>query len=421
MAGGSGKRMRHHLPKQLLTVGHAPMLVHLFDLADRILTDIVLVLSESNRDTILNYLIGSSDLKESEKTNLYTYRRIQIRIAIQEIADGTGGAVRTARDKVFFADDYDLDMSVRHNILVLSADVPLISSHTAITILNTLEVNPDLKCVIYGQERDDPYGYGRILLTPQGEISIVEQKDIESEEVNNVSLINTGIYAFEGMSLFDGLFEIDCENAQGEYYLTDVPSIIQKKHGVGTIQIYKKPEFINWDETLGANTPEQLEAIREEYQKKFQLLRLEPDMSNETLRELCECLSELTTVGLDLNKSEENERLRRHIQKIDASGDKHTFIVAFDGWVIGTFSILVEPKIIHNLAAVAHVEDVVIRSEFRKCGLGRQMMEFVEEFCRTYDKYRIYKVILECADSVIGFYEKSGYRKAGNSMRLDLD
>jgi bifunctional N-acetylglucosamine-1-phosphate-uridyltransferase/glucosamine-1-phosphate-acetyltransferase GlmU-like protein len=421
MAGGSGKRMGHTLPKQVLAVGHAPMLVHLLDLADRIDTDVILVLSKANRETVLNYLIGSSALTNlsTDGPNTYTYRKILVRIATQEIADGTGGAVRTARDQVFFSEDYDFDFSIRHQILVLSADVPLLSSHSALTMLNTIRSNSDLKCVIYAQERDDPHGYGRILMTPQGEISIVEQKDITLDTVNNVKLINTGIYAFEAMSLFNGLFHLNCNNAQGEYYLTDIPKIIQESCP-NTVSLYAKPNFVNWDETMGANTPEQLEAIRTEYRKKFQILNLvlETDMTHSTLSEYMESLSELTTIGLK-NDEGTTDIVREFLIQNTESINKHVFILSYDGWVIGTFSILIEPKVIHGMSGVAHVEDVVIRYEFRGCGLGSLMLNHVKTFCASH-RLNIYKIILECSDATIGFYEKNGFKRVGNSMRLDL-
>jgi NDP-sugar pyrophosphorylase family protein/GNAT superfamily N-acetyltransferase len=419
MAGGSGKRMGHHLPKQLLSVGHAPMLVHLLDLADRIDTEVILILSKANRETVLDHLIGSSDLKKSDG-NIFSYRKIQVRIAVQEVADGTGGAIRTVRDQIFFSEDYEFDYSIRHHILVLSADVPLLSSHGALTMLNTLKANLDLKCVIYAQERENPHGYGRVLMSPWGEISIVEQKDIETDEVNSIKLINTGIYAFEAMALFEGLFHLNCENAQGEYYLTDVPRIIQDKVGPNTVNLYKKPNFIDWDETMGANTPEQLDAIRAEYQKKFGIFNLtrETDMTHTTLVEYMECLSELTTVGLEYDE-ETTDKVREFLLQNTETINKHTFILSYDGWVIGTFSILIEPKVIHGMSAVAHIEDVVIRSQFRGHGLGRSIIDYIKDFCDNKNE-NIYKIILECSDDVIGFYGKNGFERVGNSMRFDM-
>ena len=418
MAGGSGKRMGHHLPKQLLRVGHVPMLVHLLDLAECIQIDVVLVLSQANHLMILEYLIGSSELEKLEH-NLYTYRRIRVWVAIQDIANGTGGALIAARDRVFLSDSYNLDLSINHQILVLSADVPLLSTHSALTMLEMLRVNLDLKCVVYAQEREDPHGYGRIMMSPKGEVSIVEQKDIVIDVVEQVKLINTGIYAFNARSLFEALFHINANNAQREYYLTDVPKIIQRDEGIGTITLYKKNSIIDWDETMGANTPNQLEQIKSEYQKKFQILDLvrETDMTHSTLVEYLKCLSELTTVGLEYS-TESIDRVRDFLLRT-CQNDKSVFIIGYDGMVIGTFSILIEPKVIHQMSSVAHVEDVVIIERFRGSGLGKKIMAFVERFCQNHSQ-PIYKIILECSDDVIGFYEKNGYRRVGNSMRLDL-
>jgi bifunctional UDP-N-acetylglucosamine pyrophosphorylase / glucosamine-1-phosphate N-acetyltransferase len=428
MAGGSGKRMGAGVPKQLLKVGNLPMLVHLFYLANRMQTDVVLVLSESNKGVILDQLIQDKYISSDSNVNAsdaqhYSYKNIKIWIAIQEMANGTGGAVRTARDQVLLSREYGLNISIPNNILVLSADVPLISQRTVEKLFSSLE--GECKCAIYAQRRENPSGYGRIITdTQNGRVRIVEQKDIDDPEIEAVNLINTGIYAFESYALFMGLDHINDKNAQGEYYLTDVPLIIQETSNNPVVSVYENTfdKEINYDEAAGANTPEQLAGIRSEYMKKFRIRNLVQDtmMTDVQLVEYMSCLSELTTVGLDSTDNPHNiTMVREYLGKYSDNICKHIFVLEYDGRIVGTFSVLVEPKIIHAMSSVAHVEDVVILSEFRKLGLGRMLLDIVKNFCKGY-KLPIYKIILECSDDVIGFYESNEFEKVGNSMRYDL-
>jgi glucosamine-phosphate N-acetyltransferase len=98
----------------------------------------------------------------------------------------------------------------------------------------------------------------------------------------------------------------------------------------------------------------------------------------------------------------------------------HKIFVAVlnDGNVIGSISVLIEKKFIHNCGKVAHIEDVVTRKGYEGIGIGSALVERALEFSANLG---CYKVILDCSESNVAFYEKNGFKRYGVAMRYDLD
>ncbi len=94
-----------------------------------------------------------------------------------------------------------------------------------------------------------------------------------------------------------------------------------------------------------------------------------------------------------------------------------TYVALLDGRVAGTASVFIEPKFINSGGIVGHIEDVAVHPDFQKLGLGRALVEFLLEECR---QFHCYKAILDCAESVIPFYEHLGFHKWERAMRIDL-
>lgn len=94
-----------------------------------------------------------------------------------------------------------------------------------------------------------------------------------------------------------------------------------------------------------------------------------------------------------------------------------TYVAIIDERVAGTASVFIEPKYIHSGGVVGHIEDVAVHPEFQKHGIGRALVEHILDECR---KARCYKVILDCAETVIPFYEKLGFHRWERAMRIDL-
>lgn len=138
----------------------------------------------------------------------------------------------------------------------------------------------------------------------------------------------------------------------------------------------------------------------------------EEDLSNGFF----ETLSNLSDVGkikseIDLAKEIFNKINKEENYKIIIAEDKETH------QVIGTATLLIEQKFIHNGGKVGHIEDVATRCEYEGKGIGRNI---IKELIRIAKENGCYKVILECNEKVVGFYERNGFRKYQIAMRIDI-
>jgi glucosamine-phosphate N-acetyltransferase len=102
------------------------------------------------------------------------------------------------------------------------------------------------------------------------------------------------------------------------------------------------------------------------------------------------------------------KRMRQKIQ---------TYVALYDGKIVGTASLLIEPKFINSGGVVGHIEDVAVHQAYKSHGVGRKLVEHLLKVSR---EQKCYKVILDCAEGVIPFYEKLGFHKWERAMRIDL-
>lgn len=159
---------------------------------------------------------------------------------------GTGHAVMTAREK--FA-------GYTGDVLILPGDCPLIS---AATLEGCLKFHRDgaYRATVLTAETQNPAGYGRIVRRNDTEVdSIVEHRDA-TPEILKIPEINSSIYVFNAPALFDALAKIGTNNAQREYYLTDVIGIlVSNRQKVGAYKVGSVEEI------LGVNTRQELAAV----------------------------------------------------------------------------------------------------------------------------------------------------------------
>ncbi|NIE69175.1 bifunctional UDP-N-acetylglucosamine diphosphorylase/glucosamine-1-phosphate N-acetyltransferase GlmU [Burkholderia sp. Ax-1719] len=232
LAAGMGKRMHSALPKVLHPLAGQPLLSHVIDTA-RSLSPSRLVVVIGHGGDAVRAAVGAPD----------------VQFAVQEQQLGTGHALAQALPL--------LDPSVP--TLVLYGDVPLTRASTLKRLTDAAGANA------YGiltVTLDNPTGYGRIVRGATGSvIRIVEQKDASDDE-RLIDEINTGIVVTPTAPLEGWLKALGNDNAQGEYYLTDVvESAIASGHAVVTAQ----PDA-EW-ETLGVNSKQQLAELERVYQR----------------------------------------------------------------------------------------------------------------------------------------------------------
>lgn len=177
-----------------------------------------------------------------------------VQYAVQEEMLGTGHAVMQATKYL---------EGKKGKVLVLNGDVPLIRPETLNRLLNKSIENKEcatLLTAIY----DNPKGYGRIVRDEGGNIeAIVEEKDTTDEQ-KEIKEINAGIYCFDIEALLEALKEIKPNNAQGEYYLTDVIAIMNAK-GLKTGAVIVEDNT----EILGVNDRIQLEMLTKVLQMRI--------------------------------------------------------------------------------------------------------------------------------------------------------
>ncbi len=121
-------------------------------------------------------------------------------------------------------------------------------------------------------------------------------------------------------------------------------------------------------------------------------------------------LGSLAEVGLTLEQAKEvfRERLRRGIR---------TFVARVDDRIVGTASLLIEEKFIHEGGCSGHIEDVAVHPDYQGKGIGAALVRHLVEQARAAG---CYKVILNCSEGTAPFYEKLGFRRHDIGMRMDL-
>ncbi|BCQ24487.1 bifunctional UDP-N-acetylglucosamine diphosphorylase/glucosamine-1-phosphate N-acetyltransferase GlmU [Caballeronia sp. NK8] len=231
LAAGMGKRMRSALPKVLHSLAGKPLLAHVIDTA-RTLSPTRLVVVVGHGADKVREAVGAPD----------------VQFALQDKQLGTGHAVQQALPL--------LDPSVP--TLVLYGDVPLTR---ASTLERLIEAAGAERYGVLTVTVGDPTGYGRIVRDAAGKVKrIVEQKDA-SEEERRIAEINTGIVITPTRTLETWLASLKNNNAQGEFYLTDV---VERAIDAGVEVVTAQPDA-EW-ETLGVNSKIQLAELERIHQ-----------------------------------------------------------------------------------------------------------------------------------------------------------
>jgi len=203
LAAGKGTRMKSDLVKVLHSLLGLPMLSYTIDLS---LNEI------KSKKTIVVVGHQADQIKER-------FKDTRIQFTLQEEQLGTGHAVLQA---IPFLQKFN------GTVLILCGDVPLVRGETLRSFINHFWENESILSVLTAVV-EHPLGYGRILRSREGWLEkIMEEKDA-SEEERMIREINTGIFCVKAPFLMEGLTEIGQENAQGEYYLTDLVEIARRR------------------------------------------------------------------------------------------------------------------------------------------------------------------------------------------------
>lgn len=233
LAAGKGTRMRSDLPKLLHPIGGRPMLGHLLKVAGHL----------SQKPPIVIVGHGAEQLRQ-------TFTSQAINWVEQKQQLGTGHAVMQALPHLNDETIY----------LILVGDAPLIRQQT---LFQLAEQSALTGLAVLTVKLQQPTGYGRIIRDTAGQVTaIVEDKDASADE-KKIDEINSGIFAVRGDRLKELLPKITNQNAQAEYYLTDVVALAtQAGYGVKPLMITDETEV------LGCNDKVQLAQLERIYQRR---------------------------------------------------------------------------------------------------------------------------------------------------------
>lgn len=233
LAAGKGTRMNSALPKVLHGLAGKPLLRHVIDCAKQLAPQKIIVVYGHGGDAVPRSLVGESVICVEQAEQL-----------------GTGHAVQQALPHL------DADAST----LILLGDVPLISAQSCRRLLQQSNGGFALLTVV----KEDATGYGRIVRNEAGEVAaIVEHKDA-TEQQRQIKEVNTGIMGVANAHLSSWLKQLNNDNSQGEYYLTDIVAMAVRQ-GVGVTAVQAEDE----SEVAGVNAKQDLAGLERVYQIRY--------------------------------------------------------------------------------------------------------------------------------------------------------
>ncbi len=230
LAAGQGTRMKSTTPKVLHEISGKPMLFHAIDAAQEISNDITVVL----------YHQAQRIQKEIEKY----YTDIHFHMQDAKQFPGTGGAMKGVRTK-------------NERTLILNGDMPLITKNSLLALTSG---DADINMSVIKLE--NPTGYGRVIIDEENVLEIVEQKDCNDQQLLTKT-VNAGIYAVDTSLLDRYIPALSNDNAQAEYYLTDIVKMaVDEGKDV-------HPIYVEEEEFKGVNSKLDLAHAEEIHQRRI--------------------------------------------------------------------------------------------------------------------------------------------------------
>jgi len=217
LAAGQGTRMKSALPKVLHRIAGRPLVHYSVRAALEAGCGEVVVVVGHGRDAVTSYLSegfhANAGVPETWKGRVKT--------ALQETQRGTGDAAKAGLSAV---------SKDAERILLFYGDVPLLTADDIAAVAKKLDDVNDASIAIATCTTDDPFGYGRIMRNEKGDIyEVREQRDLKSDAERAIKEWNPGIYAASRALFDEALASLEPNNAQGEYYLTDIVAYAAKK------------------------------------------------------------------------------------------------------------------------------------------------------------------------------------------------
>lgn len=238
LAAGEGSRMKSNKPKVLHKIFDKTMISYVVESAKEAGAEEVVVVTGYKQEVVRQNIDGVSFVSQEKQL-------------------GTGHAVKVC-ENLIEEDD---------NVIILYGDTPLITAET-LKRLHEYHVKNKLSATIMSAILNDSAGYGRIIRKDKNYFKIVEHKDANEEE-SLVKEVNTGVYCFKGEDLKYALSNLNNNNAQKEYYLTDTIEILLNKGLKAGIMVADNP-----DEFYGVNSRLQLSIATDIMKKRINIYHM---------------------------------------------------------------------------------------------------------------------------------------------------
>lgn len=229
LAAGQGTRMNSDLPKVMHRIDNKPLISYVLNTLHHVPLDRIYIVVGYRAEEVMRACEGEG-----------------LNFVLQKSQLGTGHAVLQCEKNL---------RDFEGTVMVLNGDVPGLRASTINSFIDSHE-RSSASATVLTAVLEDPTGYGRIVRGAGGELlKIVEEKDAESE-AKGIKEINSGLFCFDKSSLFSSLREVNRLNAQNEYYLTDVISILCAKGKPVQAHCIKDPL-----EVSGVNTIDELQTV----------------------------------------------------------------------------------------------------------------------------------------------------------------
>lgn len=237
LAAGAGTRMKSKTPKILHTIGGRSLVGHVLHGAAAASPDQLVAVVGHERERVT---AAVNEIAAEIGTDIV--------VAVQDSPAGTGDAARAGLTAL--PDDFT------GTVIITAADIPLLDGQTIEALVATHTAGAGAAVTLTGFIADEPTGYGRIIRTNDGSVqAIVEEKDA-SDAQRAITEVNAGIYAFDAQALRSALQQLSTDNAQGEFYLTDVIEIARTAGKTVRAHVVDDPLVV-----AGCNDRAQLSAL----------------------------------------------------------------------------------------------------------------------------------------------------------------
>jgi len=236
LAAGKGTRMKSSLPKVMHPISGIPMIEHITRTLRTLNVDQTIIVTGHEAETIETHFSQDPSITFVRQTEQL----------------GTAHAVMQAAS---------LLENKEGKTLVLTGDTPLLTEET---LRNLLEKSTNTKGIVLTTRQENPYGYGRIVRdNDDNVVNIVEEKDATDVE-KAINEVNTGIFCFDNETLFSSIYKINNNNAQREYYLTDIVKVFHEQN-----ESFDSVSTTNHMEVMGINDRYQLSIANDYHQENL--------------------------------------------------------------------------------------------------------------------------------------------------------